>query len=177
MFFGRAFLYPEEPSEYTENLKTLADGAEPQEGPLHLCMLELGKTPHTELQAEFTRLFILSYPKTPCPPFESVYREGTLMGNAAEKVAGIYEKWGIESSEMVDHVGSELEFMAFLLGMPQEEEIIKEEKHFFRDHIATWIPKFCKDIRENTAMEFFKKLSTSLENFLKKEARAFWDES
>ena len=43
---------------------------------------ELATLPLNQIQGEHTRLFISAYPHVPCPPYESAYREGELMGEA-----------------------------------------------------------------------------------------------
>ena len=43
---------------------------------------ELMDLPLQEWQGEHTRLFINGYPKTPCAPFESIYRHGRMAGPA-----------------------------------------------------------------------------------------------
>lgn len=52
--------------------------------------------PLQELQEEYTNLFISSFPTLPCPPYESYYREGLLLGETSQEVLDYYEKTGFQ---------------------------------------------------------------------------------
>ena len=56
------------------------------------------------LQAEYTRLFLNGYPRTICPPYESVCLEQRMHGEWEMKV----------EPGLIDHLATELEFLAFL---------------------------------------------------------------
>ena len=49
---------------------------------------QLRKLPLEEWQAEHTRLFVNGFPSTPCPPFESAYRDGHLFGARVDELEG-----------------------------------------------------------------------------------------
>ena len=67
------------------------------------------------LQAEYTRLFLNGYPRTICPPYESVYLEQRMHGEAAVAVAAAYAEWEMKVEPgLIDHLATELEFLAFL---------------------------------------------------------------
>jgi TorA maturation chaperone TorD len=45
-------------------------------------------------QAEYTRLFINGYPKTVCPPFESVYCHGVMNAGPCDRLEDFYHSIG-----------------------------------------------------------------------------------
>ena len=174
--FSRIFEYPESKDLYVERVKEALSGDAREDGIAKSLkeVLEGIKGVEEELlQEEATRLFVNSYPSTPCPPFESVYREGLLMGRSAEEVVLIYSMWGLETSDLPDHIGAELEFMAFLLGLPRWEEVKNQEVFFFREHIVSWVPQFCISWEESARLEFFRKVSLLLREFLKREMEIY----
>jgi nitrate reductase assembly molybdenum cofactor insertion protein NarJ len=92
-----------------------------------------------DLQTEYTRLFVNSYPTLPCPPYESFYREGTVYGNTVNEVVALYGQQGLEytyQGEPPDHISAELDFLA--------ETGSKE----FLDRMQQWVPEFTARIKE-----------------------------
>ena len=86
---------------------------------------ELLCLPLEQWQAEHTRLFINGYPKTPCAPFESIYRHWRMEGPACDELARLYASAGLSVSPDLpaDYLGTMLEFAALLLerGTPEAE--------------------------------------------------------
>jgi len=122
--------------------------------------------PLEHIQAEHTRLFINAYPHLPCPPYESAYREGVLLGNAAEAVNRIYREHGIVvTGEEVDHAAVELEFMAFLLTLA-DDDAIATARSFLESHLLKWMPDFAADIRRASKLDFFRETGILLGAFL-----------
>ncbi|MDD3449604.1 MAG: molecular chaperone TorD family protein, partial [Gammaproteobacteria bacterium] len=76
-----------------ESLETMRDLAVHQPW-LAPALEELEREPLAHWQAEHTRLFISGFPRTPCPPFASAWREGQLHGHAAVEQAGLYGRAG-----------------------------------------------------------------------------------
>ncbi len=176
MLLAKALSYPEDLEDYTESIKKLLGEVEfaiPEKLAISLkeALKELKELGEEKVQAEFTRLFINAYPTVPCPPYESAYREGTLMGKSAEKMESILSKWGLETDEMPDHAGPELELMAFLLGIPQTDEAKADQVMLFKDHISKWFPKFSRDIFKNTSLNFFKSVALLIDETLKMESK------
>jgi TorA maturation chaperone TorD len=122
----------------------------------------LEKLPLEFVQGEHTRLFINAYPRVICPPYESAYREGVLLGNSTHAVFEYYQKWGIEADgDNVDHVGSELEFYAFLLAMGSEEASM-DASRFMDEHLLLWIPVFASDLQNGSRLGFYSEIGRLL---------------
>ncbi len=132
---------------------------------------ELKAEPLEEVQYEYTRLFVNGYPKTACPPYESVYREGTMLGELAMDVYLIYQDWGLEITreEAGDHLAVLLEFMYYLsslLDVVEDDELRQavegEIRAFWKEHIESWLPKFVGDLVESAEMPFYTLLGNML---------------
>lgn len=124
--------------------------------------------PLDQIQGEHTRLFINAYPKIPCPPYETVYREGVLFGQAAEDVYQFYQRWGIQAqSGEVDHAGSELEFMAYLLAL-ESPDALQEADRFINIHLAAWLPAFANDLAQQSRLSFYRQLGILMKEILLK---------
>lgn len=164
---SRVFAYPD--------LERLAEIAELSQGLPEAAPLLAGlKTPLTELQAEYTGLFINGYPELPCPPYESAYREGGLLGEAAAEVAQFYERWGLEASvELPDHLALELEFLYFLNARAGEAEDPEEAtrahadcRRFLKEHLFQWAPEFAKDLQERAQLRLYREAASLLTRLL-----------
>ncbi len=133
------------------------------------------------LSVEFTRLFRgIKRGYGPPPPYESVYREGRLMGETAVRVMKFYEKAGFgiidEEAGPQDYIGTELKFMSLLClqesgawekGNRQNAfRIINLEKDFLEHHILTWVPEFCSLIRRETREKFYEGVAELTCDFL-----------
>jgi TorA maturation chaperone TorD len=164
-FFSKAFEYPG--SELPVKLKKILATAGTDLKPLRDIVDILDRTPLTALQSEYTRLFMSSFPEVPCPPYESAYREGLLMGSPAERVALVYSRTGLKASrEMPDHVSTELEFMAYALAFQPNEVFI----NFFTEHILPWVPRFVEDVADHASIEFYRELARALKRFIETES-------
>ncbi len=168
-FLSKAFLYPDQTvlGQLEKQLQSLR-----QNEFLKQIQTHFEKEPLVELQAEYTRLFINGYPKTCCPPYESVYREGQIMGNANQAVSDTYRNWGFSVRPVLaDHIATELEFLAFLrtaLEIPEISETAGEEyARFLADHVNRWFPPFLADLKNGAALEAYKLLADCLEDLLK----------
>ena len=112
--------------------------------------------PWEQFQAEYTRLFINGYPHLPCPPYESAYREGVLLGSPAEAVDQLYRRWGVlVDGEEVDHTAVELEFIAFLLHL-ETPDAQKAALEFLESHLLVWMPQFAEDVQRAASLEFYR---------------------
>jgi TorA maturation chaperone TorD len=120
------------------------------------------------LPDEFVRVFGL-VPTPECQPHETEYQHTTEPFYRAQQmadIAGFYQAFGLQPGqtypERPDHLALELEFMAILLqkkrlalaslaNNPQAEvqaSICQEaQHHFFRDHLAWWVPSFVAGLR------------------------------
>jgi putative dimethyl sulfoxide reductase chaperone len=132
--------------------------------------------PLEQVQGEHTGLFINNYPHVPCPPYESAYREKTMVGNATALVARTYREWGLEvDGEFADYAGAELEFMAFAIRMSSQDggaETVAAQQAFLRDHIMMWMPRFASDMRDASKLDLYRSLGELLGAFLSMENEA-----
>ncbi|MCL4394528.1 MAG: molecular chaperone TorD family protein [Chloroflexi bacterium] len=138
--------------------------------PLSALVDELGKLaplPLDQVQGEHTRLFVSAYPHAPCPPYESAYREGELLGIAAEQVGALYREWGlVVHEEQVDHAGAELEFVAFLLALDTPDSLAAAGE-FLQTHLLTWLPRLADDLTRESRFGFYRVLGRLLAAMLR----------
>ncbi len=124
------------------------------------------------LQAEYTRLFLNGYPHTICPPYESVYLEKRMHGEAAVAVAAAYAEWEMSVEPgLIDHLATELEFLAFLASAESLENKVSAEARnasdaFSRDHLHRWAPQFVADLKAGTTMDCYRMLGEVMEHTL-----------
>lgn len=113
-------------------------------------------------EADYQNTFGLLMSKE-CPPYETEYCLQTFSVFRSQEladIAGYYKAFGVEPStdqpERQDHIGLELEFMAWVIGKAihadqsesaasaENAEICREtQRKFFEKHMAWWIPAFC----------------------------------
>lgn len=126
---------------------------------------ELEQIPLDHWQAEYTRLFVSGYPKTPCPPFESAYRQGTMGGTTAGDLGSLYRRADLQATEVpADYLGTQLEFAAYLLERSDGKELLLE---LTRDHLAHWLPRFAQDLQAHSQVELYRSLGVQLADVLK----------
>lgn len=121
---------------------------------------------------EYNRLFVGPGPLE-APPWESVYRskERLLFGDETLAVREFYQNFGLgvkeKNKEPDDHIGLEMEFMAFLskeaAELNQQDEDITPfmdaSKRFIKDHLKEWVPYFCYDLEDKAQTRFFQGLA------------------
>ncbi len=121
---------------------------------------ELESIPLDAWQGEHTQLFITGFPKTPCPPFESAYRHGSMGGSATEELLGLYAKVNLTAGEMpADYLGTELEYAAYLLENDAEEALWPE---LWDGRLARWVPKFADDLIKHSQLELYRSVGGKL---------------
>jgi len=132
------------------------------------CLLKEVARPLDQLRDEYDRVFGLVIPKE-CPPYETEYypsKETFARSQQMADIAGFYRAFGLEPSsrrpERPDHLGLELEFMAFLL-MKQRlafgdskaaewrQVCERTQLDFFREHLAWWLPAFATGLGRKAA--------------------------
>jgi TorA maturation chaperone TorD len=130
------------------------------------------------LETEFTRLFRgLGREKSPPPPYESVYLDnGLLYGLTTQLVADIYRRFRItvKDNEPPDYIGMELDFMRSLCereatarqSQDNVREIITAENDFLKEHLLTWVPTFCENIRRSDIILFYTGLADITEGWI-----------
>lgn len=121
---------------------------------------ELEQVPLHQWQGEHTRLFINGWPKTPCPPFESAYRQGQMGGTAVGDLDGLYRRAGLQAEEAPsDYLGTLLECTAWLSEQKDEATLLRELE---QDHLGRWVPRFARDLREHGALVLYRTLGEQL---------------
>ncbi|MFN3477256.1 MAG: molecular chaperone [Candidatus Methylomirabilales bacterium] len=132
-----------------------------------------------DLRLEYTRLFIGPY-GLPVPPYESVYRERTVMGASTLDVLRRYEEAGFIFSpsfkELPDHVAVELEFLALLSSEEAEAwergdtakafHLLRLEEAFLRDHLGEWIGGFSDRLVSSTEGPFYQAMAELLQAYV-----------
>lgn len=99
-----------------------------------------------------------------CPPYETAYDHRDVFRQTAvmADVSGFYLAHGVKiggvERERPDHIGAELEFMAFMarkeayaldnLGPEEVSECERTQAHFLRDHLGRWAPSFGRRMSE-----------------------------
>ncbi len=165
-FLSRAFAYPNDAflPALRENLAQTGEMASDLSPIVDL----LSEESPVNLQAEYTRLFISGYPKTPCPPYESAYREGRLMGQANVSVRALYSQWGmVVDPPLGDHIATELEFLAFLTALAMTapeiaEQALTTRAAFLSEHPGQWIPQFAANLQTHAQIEGYRLLANLL---------------
>ncbi|MBI4686718.1 MAG: molecular chaperone TorD family protein [Nitrospirae bacterium] len=135
-----------------------------------------------ELAAEHTALFVLPGGVL---PHESVYldKEKRLGGRVTISVKQFYEKAGADilnkCIEVPDHLGIELEFMAFLCDIEKElrkkddieglRQCIEFQKTFLSEHLAQWAYACCEKIIKQSTYGLYKALAYLIVEFIGEE--------
>jgi TorA maturation chaperone TorD len=120
---------------------------------------ELERMPLEHWQAEHTRLFVSGYPKTPCPPFESAYRQGTMGGTAASDLGGLYRRAGLQAADVpADYLGTMLECAAYL----KEQGMDDLFRELLDEHMEKWVPRFARDLQDQADLALYRDLGAQL---------------
>ncbi|MCP3868108.1 MAG: molecular chaperone TorD family protein [Gammaproteobacteria bacterium] len=128
---------------------------------------ELQVTPLDRWQAEHTRLFVNGYPRTLCPPFESIHRHGRMEGPACDELKGLYRRAGLMPSDGLpaDYLGTMLEFSAWLCAQGTDEA--KETLLDLRSgHLDNWVPRFSRCVREKSQLRLYRELGEKMESWV-----------
>lgn len=133
-----------------------------------------------EVRQEFNDLFKVPLGKY-VPPYEAVHRDsrdiegvptrGLLMGPSTVDVRRLYEAAGAELglSELSDHIGVELAFLAFLCdrekaayadgNVEAAENYRAYQRGFLQEHLLEWIPAYCETVRQRSSTSYFRVLA------------------
>jgi TorA maturation chaperone TorD len=143
-----------------------------------------------ELECEFAQLFVGPGPHV--SPHESVHSlkgagRGLLWGEVTVEVKKFIEHHGLgyspDSKEIPDHLSVELEFMARLIDKELElrssdddknvDHCWKVEREFFREHLLSWVPRFCQQVIGRAKLPFYREISKFLKDFMNSEEEFF----
>ena len=136
------------------------------------------------LATEHTRLFRgVREGYGPPPPYESLWREGQLMGDSTVAVAEAYLEAGYghdESWGPLDHIVEELRFMAALChaedeawraNRADEAEWARERQLDFLDrHLLVWMPGYCRALEEQAHEPLYQALARATAVVLEQDA-------
>ncbi|MCB2264354.1 MAG: molecular chaperone TorD family protein [Candidatus Thiosymbion ectosymbiont of Robbea hypermnestra] len=120
---------------------------------------ELARIPLTHWQAEYTRLFISAYPRTPCPPYESAYRQGIMDGPPTTELADLYRRAGLQALDLpADYLGTMLECAAYL----KEQGLDGLLRELTEEHLGLWLPRFARDLCDQAELALYRALGEQL---------------
>ena len=133
------------------------------------------------LAEEFTRLFLGPGPHI--APYESVQLRrgsGILWGEETVAVKRFMEAAGFAFAEgfsdMPDHVSVELEFLSALARLeadawgrgdrPAAANALRWQQDFIARHAGKWMPAFCRKVRQDVRLPFYRVFADVLRGFL-----------
>lgn len=125
-------------------------------------LAELDQLPLDQWQGEHTRLFSSGYPRTPCLPFESAYRQGRMGGTVVAELEDLYRRAGLEArGAPADYLGTLLECLALLAerGEPSGESLSQE---LWQEHLSHWLPRFSQDLQVHGELQLYRVLGKRL---------------
>lgn len=148
-----------------------------------------GERAAAALEAEHTSLFVLP---SGVVPHEAFYRdeEKRLGGRVTAAVKQCYEAARAQTTdqclELPDHIGVELEFMAFLCDLEEQfwaaGELTgvarcRELQHsFLNDHLLCWYQALCEKVESEATLDLYRALARLTVGFLESERRHVCDE-
>lgn len=136
------------------------------------------------LAVEHARLFRgISEEYGPPPPYESLWREGQLMGDSTVRVATRYLEAGYQPEGRFapcDHIVEELKFMASLCNAEHEarhdgraQDVQKsqhEQQRFLEEHLTAWVTGYCRTLVEQTQEPLYRSLARMTTTVLEQDA-------
>ena len=136
-----------------------------------------------ELRVEYTRLFVGSPPfKAVCLPYESYWRQSTIMGPPVGELAQLFEEIGMRLSndftDLPDHVSVELEFMSQIYRLlidqnfdgneAEIERLLSIKSDFVENHLD-WIDDFCVKVERESKIGYYRDLASLMRKLLEIE--------
>ena len=119
-------------------------------------LVERQRIEPVSLENEYIRLFVNALPEVPCAPYGSVYLEGSVMGASTVQVAKIYQKYGLITNEMPDHIAVECEFLAWLLEKAEQSAEVNEDCQFLYGHLRKWIVPFLAKVEQHDQLGWYR---------------------
>ena len=111
-------------------------------------------------RSDYMRLFV-GPGKLLAPPWGSVYldKDRLIFDENTLVVRQFYERFGMKLKEKYkepdDHIGLELEFLAYLAEQGEEEAMVSFAKNF----MLPWILRWNSDIQKNARTDYYKGLA------------------
>lgn len=183
LFLARCFAYPKE-----QFYRLLKDESSPEqvtvmaEGlpfPVTIKGIAAPELPPEELESVYINAFDMGFgPSLPCPLYESAHREDTSSRDITEELLRFYDHFDVKLSEeekdSPDHLGVELEFMAFLA--KKEADAVNRgndptpyglaQVDFLERHLDKWVCSLDGRIQERIKEPFYRTASSFLREFL-----------
>lgn len=174
-----AFAYPD--AEELATLLAEAEQAATAAGQSELASFSAGLLTAVEpgLAGEYNRLFAQS---VACSPYETSYvaaDKGVQLGRLAALMEAFCVRSRGAEHESPDHIGSELEFMAFLClkeathrdetsaeGQEAYAAVRQAQALFLQEHVARWAGVFADGLRHATRLPFYALLAELLPTWL-----------
>ena len=115
------------------------------------------------LATEHTRLFRgVREGYGPPPPYESLWREGQMMGDSTVAVATAFLEAGYEYDGAwgpCDHLAEELRFMAALCMAEDAADALERQAAFVERHLSAWVPTYCHALAEQAHEPLYRALA------------------
>jgi TorA maturation chaperone TorD len=146
------FLLRKPDQDLLDRLQTLSEEHRWMQAGLH----ELTLTPLEAWQGEYTRLFVEGDPKTPAPPYESVYRQQERETQVLQRLQALYREAGLNIGEKpADYLGTQLAFAA-QLAASDDPRASRWLVRLWRDHLQQWLPRFVADVCEHSQLLIYR---------------------
>ena len=135
------------------------------------------------LTADYNQLFIV--PPYGALPYESPWldREHLMFQEPTLMVRKMYHQFGVHVSQENrfpdDHIGLELEFMAYLSQhylahpshqtedrLPTQQELLAAQTRFLEEHLMLWVPDLTRSQIECASTAFYRGLAYLLNGFI-----------
>ncbi len=137
----------------------------------------------TRLSIEWTKLFRGVKPGySPLPPYESLYRDGWLIGSHTTDIRDEYFESGFNLSnqwpgEPPDHIGLELGYLFFLSSREAEawaeadigeaHRLLDIESSFLKKHLAVWTSLLSEEIKQYDEIGFYRQVAEISEAWIR----------
>jgi len=122
------------------------------------------------ISKDWTRLFRGVVRDGVPPPYESLYRPERHQRKPAQEINRLFSEMGVQVPEEwhqpSDYIGVELDFMRLLCERERQErekmemdvlrQVLEIEKTFLEEHLALWVPIFCKKMSQQAHEDYYR---------------------